>query len=199
MRATFSCGLVAIACALALGCASTRPVHYYTLASVSVPANQVKPGGPAILVGPIETSELLQDTRILYRSGANLAGAYEYHRWTERPGTMVREGLLRALRSTGEFQKVLESASTATGDYLVRGKLYEFGEVDDPSVKTSISLQLELIDTKTKRDVWYRHFSRDEPAAGKAMKDVVESMDRNLQQVLNQAAAEIGQFAAAHR
>jgi len=197
MRATLCGGLVAIACALAVGCATTRPVHYYTLAAASVPANQVKPDGPAILVGPIEAGELLQDTRILYRSGANMAGAYEYHRWTQRPATMVREGLLRALRSSGEFRKVLESTSSTTGDYLVHGKLYEFGEVDDPSVKTSISLQLALIDTKTNRDVWDRHYSREEPAAGKSMKDVVESMDRNLQQVLNQAAADIGRFTAA--
>src|ERR1700688_3566882 len=125
-------------------CVATRPVHYYTIEPASPPANQGKPDGLILLVGDIATPEDLQDGRIRYRSGSNEAGAYEYHRWTERPGSMVRTSLVRALRASGKYQRVIESASSATGDYLVRGKLYEFGEVDKESILTRISLQVEL-------------------------------------------------------
>jgi ABC-type uncharacterized transport system auxiliary subunit len=174
-------------------------VHYYTLAPAAAPTNSAKPDGPTILVGAIITPESLQDARIRYRAGANETGAYEYHRWTERPSAMVRDSLVRALRASGRYQRVIESSSSAIGDYVVRGKLYEFAEVDNPAIQTKISLQLELIDKKTNRSVWDRPFEREEPASGKNINDVVQSMDRNLQQVVSQAAAEIARFLSGRR
>ena len=40
---------------------------------------------------------------------------------------MVRMSLLRALRASGQYRRVLESGSLADGDYVLTGKLYEFG------------------------------------------------------------------------
>jgi ABC-type uncharacterized transport system auxiliary subunit len=180
-------------------CVASRPVHYYTIEPASPPANPGKPDGLILLVGAIATPETLQDGRIRYRAGSNEAGAYEYHRWTERPGSMVRNSLLRALRASGKYQRVLESGSSATGDYLVRGKLYEFGEVDNASIQTKISLQVELVDRKTNRNVWDRHMERVEPVGSRSVPEVVQSLDRNLRQVVSETAAEIDRFLAAPR
>jgi len=188
--------LIALAALLTASCAVTRPVHYYTLASASAATNPAKPDGPTLLVGAIVSPESLQDARIRYRTGANQTGSYEYHRWAERPVTMVRDSLVRALRSSGQYRRVLESSSSAIGDYLVRGKLYEFAEVDDPAIRTRMSLYLELIDSKTNRVVWDHSFEREDPAGGKTIDDVVRSMDRNLQQVVSDAAARIARFLA---
>lgn len=133
------------------GCVATRPVHYYTIEPGPPPLNAEKPEGLILLVGNIVTPEALQDSRIRYRMGSNEAGAYEYHRWTERPGLVVRNCLVRALRSSGKYQRVIESGSSAIGDYLLRGKLYEFGDVDNGKIRTRISLQVELVDKKTNR------------------------------------------------
>ncbi|HUE21824.1 MAG TPA: ABC-type transport auxiliary lipoprotein family protein [Bryobacteraceae bacterium] len=190
--------ITALAILLLTSCATTRPVHYYTLGPAAA-TNQSKPDGPIILVGLIATPESLQDARIRYRTGANETGSYEYHRWTERPGAMVRDSLVQALRASGKYQRVLEASSSAIGDYLVRGKLSEFAEVDDPAIQTKIWLRLELIDRKTNRSVWDRPFERAEPASGKNIKDVVGSMDRNLQQVATAAAVEIDRFLSAPR
>src|SRR5689334_9788555 len=100
---------------LSAGCVSTRPVHYYTIEPRSSPPGQGKSDGPVLLVGNIATAETLRDARIRYRRGANEAGAYEYHRWTERPGSMVRESLVRTLQTSGKYRRVLESSSSATG------------------------------------------------------------------------------------
>jgi cholesterol transport system auxiliary component len=180
-------------------CVATRPVHYYTIVPASPPANQVKPDGLILLVGDISTPEALQDGRIRYRTGSNEAGAYEYHRWTERPGSMVRNSLLHALRGSGKYQRVLESSSSADGDYLLRGKLYEFGEVDNTSIQTKLSLQVELVDRKTNRNVWDRVVEREEPVSSKSVPDVVQSLDRNLQHLVSETAAEIDKFLAAQR
>jgi ABC-type uncharacterized transport system auxiliary subunit len=188
--------LIALAALLTIGCVATRPVHYYALSSASTLGAPPKPDGPTLLVGSIITPESLQDARIRYHSGANATGSYEYHRWSERPGTMVRDSLVRALRASGQYSRVLESSSSAVGDYLLRGRLYEFAEVDGPGIGTKISLHLELIDAKTNRIIWDHHFERQEPANGKTIDAVVESMDRNLQQVVQAAAAEIDRFLA---
>src|SRR5262245_16983466 len=180
MRSMITICLVMAGALVGASCAvATRPVHYYTIEPASPPSDHAKPDGLILLVGAIATPEALQDGRIRYRTGSNEAGAYEYHRWTERPGSMVRNSLLRALRASGEYQRVLESTSSATGDYLLRGKLYEFGEVDRESILTRISLQVELVDKKTSRNVWDRLVEREEPVSGKNVADGVQSLDRN--------------------
>lgn len=121
MRLMISTFLLTVGCVTESACVATKPVHYYALQTAPPPVNQSKPDGLVLLVGNIATPEVLQDTRIRYRSGSNDAGAYEYHRWTERPGMMVRDALMRALRDSGKYQRVLESGSSISGDYLLRG------------------------------------------------------------------------------
>jgi ABC-type uncharacterized transport system auxiliary subunit len=192
MRSTLSIGLIAIAGMLAVSCAiGGKPVHYYTVEPATPSPNQSKPDGPVILVGNILTNEALQDGRIRYYAGANEVGAYEYHRWAERPGEMVRDALVRELRASGKYQRVLRTSSTAAGDYLLLGRLHEFAEVDSPAIQTRISLHLELVDKKTNRHLWDRMFDGQDPVSGKTVKEVVQSMDRNLHQIVRQASAEI--------
>jgi cholesterol transport system auxiliary component len=199
MRPIMAILLTIMACMADAGCVSNKPVHYYTLAPMAPPPNRSRPDGLVLLVGNIATSEALQDDRIRYRTGSNEAGAYEYHRWTERPGSMVRAALIRALRNSGRYQRVLESSSSASGDYLLRGKLDEFDEVDRASIRTRISLHVELIDRKTGQDVWDRTVEREEPVSGNSVEEVVQSLDRNLQNVATETAAEIDKFLTARR
>ena len=199
MRSLVSMYLAIAVGLAAVSCVSTRPVHYYTIEPAAPVSNQTRPDGLVLLIGPIATPETLQDGRIRYRTGTNEAGAYEYHRWTERPGTIVRYSLLRALRSSGQYRRVIEAGSAATGDYLLRGKLFEFGEVDQASIETRISLRVELIDRKTNQNVWDHHVIRQEPVSHKDVAEVVQSLDRNLQHVVADTSAEIDKFLATRR
>ncbi len=186
--------LLIAGCLAGAGCVSTKPVHYYTLEAAAPSANQGQPDGLILLMGSITTSEALRDNRIRYRAGSDAAGAYEYHRWTERPGSLVRSALIRALRDSGKYRRVLESGSSTGADYLLRGNLDEFDEVDLASIKTKISLNVELVDQRTDRDVWDRIVEREEPVNGKSVLDVVQSLDRNLQHVVSDAAGEMDKF-----
>jgi ABC-type uncharacterized transport system auxiliary subunit len=179
------------------GCVSTKPPHYYTLGAAPPPANQGRPDGVILLVGNIATPEALQDGRIRYRTGSNEAGAYEYHRWEQRPGLMVRDALVRALRNSGKYQRVLESGSSVSGDYLLHGKLDEFGEVDRASIQTKISLHVELVDRKTNQNIWDHVLEREEPVNGKSVVEVVQSLDRNLQHVVSETVAEVDKVLSA--
>jgi hypothetical protein len=42
--------------------------------------------------------------------------------------------------------------------------------------------------------VWNRHYDRDEPVEGKTIHEVVLSLERNLQQVITDAASGIDAF-----
>ena len=91
---------------------------------------------------------------------------------------------------------MLEAGSSANGDYVVRGKLDEFDEVDRASIQTKISLRVELVDRKTGQNVWDHVVEREEPVSGKSVVEVVQSLDRNLQQVISEIAGEIDKFLA---
>src|ERR1700691_1800218 len=86
-------------------------IQYYQLSAVAKPVAPAETG-PTILVGKIATPLALQDGRIRYREGLNAVGAYEYHRWTDPPGIMVKESLIQVLRATGKFKAVEEAASS---------------------------------------------------------------------------------------
>lgn len=110
---------------------------------------------------------------------------------------MVCASLAQALQISGKYQSVLVSSSSAVGDYLIHGKLYEFDEVDREAIQTSIALQVDLMDLKTKRVVWDDLVRRDEPVSSKNVNAVVQSLDRNLRAVAKETASEIDTLLAA--
>jgi ABC-type uncharacterized transport system auxiliary subunit len=189
---SFAAGLLFLG--LLSACGKEHPIHYYAINRLPVTEAPARPDGLVLLVGRISVPEALQDGRIRYRSGSNEAGAYEYHRWTERPDAMVRDLLVQRLRATGHYRQVQETPASVVGDYLIRGKLYELSEVDEPGIQTRVSLQLELVARKTGLVVWGRTFNRNQPVQGKTMNDVVSSLDHNLQQVIADSASAIDTF-----
>jgi ABC-type uncharacterized transport system auxiliary subunit len=187
--------------ALALGsygCVASRQVHYYTLTSAPPSGQLPGPESPTVLVGHIAASQALQDSRIRYRAGSNEVGTYEYQRWTDPPSLLVRESLIHALRSTGRYRSVREADSSSDGDYLVRGRLTEFSELDRPGIQTRVSLDIEVSDRKTGKLLLTRFYTHDEPVTGKEVADVVRSIDLNLQQVLRDAVAGIDECVNGH-
>ncbi len=187
----------AAAMMLVTSACAPHKIQYYQLSAVAKPVVPAETG-PTILVGKIATPLALQDGRIRYREGLNAVGAYEYHRWTDPPGIMVKESLIHVLRATGKYKSVREATSTAEGDFMVRGKLLELSELDASGIATRVSLDLELREVKTGRLVWTQVLTHDDPVQAKKVSDVVESLDRNLQVVLGDAASAIGSYVAAH-
>jgi uncharacterized protein len=197
MRAVYRCAIVVLGL-LDVGCLDSRPVHYYTIEAPAAPLVTPAPAGPAITVANIAMPEL-QDGRIRYRIGSNEVGAYQFHRWTERPGTMVSQSLVQALQASGKYRSVMESSSAAPGDYQLRGKLYEFDEVDRDTIQTCISLRVDLVNMRTRQVVWGDLVKHEEPVRSKSVPDVVASLDRNLQAVAKETADGIAKFLEAQR
>jgi len=198
MRAVSICVIVLLSL-LDAGCLDSRPVHYYTIEAPPAPITPGAPAGPVLMVGNISMPPGLEDGRIRYRIGPNEVGAYQFQRWTERPGTMISESLVQALRASGKYRSVMESSSAVATDYQLRGELYEFDEVDRDTIQTCISLRVDLVNVKTRQVVWGDLVKREEPVRNKSVQEVVASLDRNLQAVVKETTEGIGHFLEAQR
>jgi ABC-type uncharacterized transport system auxiliary subunit len=191
--------LVVVLAGITAGCGATRPVKYYVLDMGSAPA--VAPSAPlpiSLLVARLTTAHLYRDDRIVYGAGSVQLGTYEYERWAEPPVGMIQDLLITSLRSTGQYRSVSHIGSNFRGNYIIRGRLIAFYEVDKPELAGRFSIQISLFDSKAGMDVWSDSYSHDEPAHGKTMLDVVEALDRNVRAGLQQLATNLGQYFASH-
>jgi len=200
MRRKIASGALALALAGLAACGSVRPSKYYALAiPASAPAPAVvRPSPVALLIGRLTAPHLYRDDRIVYRTGPERLGTYAYHRWAEPPTEMLEAILLRLLRESGHYRSVQFLRSNARGDYIVRGHLYNFEEIEGRSVSGRVAFELELYENKTGTTVWSQFYSHDEPVNGKEVEAVVEALDRNAQRGLQQVVAGIEQYFASH-
>ena len=175
-------------------CGGGRPIKYYT---AQIPAASNPPthlNATPLLVGRISGPGILTDGPIAYRVGANEIGTYTYHRWEEPPVEMLKQNLIHVLRGSGDFQSVTELASGSEGDFVVRGRLYDFEEVDSVSIAALVSMELELYNRKTGQVVWSHFYSQSEPVQEKEVSAVVAALDRNLDRGVKEAASGLGEY-----
>ena len=185
---------------LAAGCGAARPSKYYEL---TVPGSSgVDPAGDAfpvtIVMGPLLSSHLYREDRIVYGSNAEAMGTYEFQRWAEPPTEMIQDVLLRALRASGRYRSVYAQRSSIRGDYLLHGELYDFKEITGAAMSARLVLELELRDTRTGNTVWTHLYNHDEPVSGKAVSAVVAALDHNVQRATNEFTASLAQYFSAH-
>jgi ABC-type uncharacterized transport system auxiliary subunit len=126
--------VVALAAVSACGCGSVPATRYYQLtmgadAAAGARGDQLP---VTLLVGPIGGSHLYRDDRLIYGTGAEELGAYEYERWVEPPTEMVQDLLLRELRTSGRYHGVYPMGSTAHGDFVLRDVWAQSYTHDEP-------------------------------------------------------------------
>jgi ABC-type uncharacterized transport system auxiliary subunit len=200
MNRTIIAIVITFASLAALSGCAVRTVKYYDL---DMPAESAAPPATtfpvALAVGHISTPHLFRDDRIVYRTGNQQMGTYEYHRWSEPPVEMLEEMLLQSLRNSGQYRGVERQGSNARGDLIVRGQLRALEEVDHAgSVAARVTIDLELFDLKTDSTVWNQSYSHDEPALSADVPAVVAALDRNVKTAIAQFTGEIGRYFASH-
>jgi ABC-type uncharacterized transport system auxiliary subunit len=193
-------GSLTAAIIFASGCGGARPSKYYQLtspapSSVTAAQDQLP---VSLVLGPIYTSHLYREDRIVYSSDHEQMGAYETERWAEPPVEMFRDVLLRKLRGSGRYRDVNTMRSGGRGDFVLRGRLYDFKEVTGKSFAGRLSFELEMHDAKTNGTVWTHVYNYDEPVNGKDVTSVVAALDRNVQRATSEVAAALDQYFSAH-
>ena len=182
------------------GCGAARPSKFYQLTPAG---NKTAGADPApfpvtLLLGPITTSHLYRDDHIVYTSNGEAMGTYEYQRWAEPPSEMISDVLLRELQQSERYQHVYSLRSDSRGDYVLRGRLYDFKEVDGGTTSARVTLELEMRDLKTGATVWSHYYTHDEPASGKEVPAIVAALDKNVQRAVKEVVGSLDQYFASH-
>jgi ABC-type uncharacterized transport system auxiliary subunit len=178
------------------GCGAARPSKFYqlTLPNDKTPGPDPAPFPVTLLLGPITTSHLYRDDHIVYTSNGEAMGTYEYQRWAEPPSEMISDVLLQELQESERYQHVYSLRSDSRGDYVLRGRLYDFREITGNGVAARVAFEFELRDSKTGATVWSRSYSHDEPVSGKDVTGVVAALNRNVQSGLREVTGGLEQF-----
>jgi cholesterol transport system auxiliary component len=186
--------------ALLYGCGAARPSKYYQLTIPGdVTGTQQADSVPVtLLLGTWLTSHLYRDDRIVYSSAGEEMGTYEYQRWAEPPTEMLEEVLLRQLRASGRYRAVYSQRSNASGDFLLRGRLYDLKEISGRPMQAKVTFEVELRDLKTGATVWTHFYNHDEPVSGKDVANIVAALDKNVQQGIKEVVAGLDQYFASH-
>jgi len=191
--------LIALAVCFAAGCGAGRPIKYYQLTVPnSSPTANASPIPITLLIGRLTAPALYREDQIVYGTGGESMGVYEYHRWSEPPTEMISEVMLRQFRDSGQYRGVYTLRSDIRGDYLLHGRLYDFKEVSAGSLIARVSMELELRNIKTGTTVWTHFYTHDEPAAGKDTGAVVAALDKGVQQGVAEFRASLDAYFAAH-
>jgi ABC-type uncharacterized transport system auxiliary subunit len=138
------------------------------------------------------------EDQIVYSSGGESMGTYEYHRWAEPPTEMIAEIMLRQLRASGHYRGVYTLRSDMQGDFLLHGRLYDFKEISGSSMVGRVTMELELRNVKTGSTVWTHFYSHDEPAGGKDVGALVAALDKNVQQGIAECRASLDEYFVSH-
>jgi ABC-type uncharacterized transport system auxiliary subunit len=191
-----------LAVALLAGCGAGRPSRYYQLSAAKEgfrPAVGAEQYPVTILVSPFRTSHLYREDRIVYSSGSEAMGLYQYERWTEPPAEMLHEILVRQLRGSGRYKEIYSMRSSARGDFVLRGHLYDMKELATGSgLVARVTFEAELVDAKTRNTLWTHPYTHDEPVASKAVDAVVAALNRNVQAGVSDLTASLEQYFASH-
>jgi cholesterol transport system auxiliary component len=189
--------LAGLSASLLSGCGAARPVKYYELTvPTEMPQTAQSGQGVSLAVGPIVASHLYREDHLVYSTGSEQLGTYEYQRWSEPPTEMIQEILLRELQATGRYRDISTMRSNSHTDFVLRGELYDFKEVSGGSLVARVTAEWQLRDTKTGSTVWTHYYTHDEPVASKDVPAMVAALDRNVQRGVGELKAGLEQYFA---
>lgn len=181
-----------------VGCGSPRPIKYY---GVSYPTKSfVAPDAidTTICVRIFETSPLYLDNKMVYGFDSPEMGTYEYQRWVEPPVQLLQASLVRGLRASGRFKGVYTLRADTAARYVLGGQLYDFKEVDGPTIVARLNYEVRLHDRKSGVNLWDYSYNHDEPATEKSVTAFVLAMDKNLQRSVQEIQTGLEGYFKAH-
>jgi len=177
------------------GCGGGRPMQYYQLTvPADKPRSEANASGVSLALGPLMTSHLYREDRIVYSADTTRMGTYEFQGWTEPPAEMIQEVLLRGLRASGRYRDVSLQRSNSRADYVLHGRLYDFKEIAGEALQARVTAEFDLKDVKSGETVWSHYYNHDEPVSGKDVPAMVAALDRNVQRGVEEIKASLDQY-----
>jgi len=177
------------------GCGAAHQMQYYQLTvPAEKPHSEANSSGVSLAVGPLASSHLYREDRIVYSADQQRMGTYEFQRWSEPPAEMIQEVMLRDLRASGHYRDVSLQRSNSRADYVLHGRLYDFKEVAGEPLQARVAMEFDLKDTKSGATVWSHYYNHDEPVGGRDVPAMVAALDRNVQRGVEEIKASLDQY-----
>lgn len=176
--------LAALLCA---GCGSLPKTYYYTLSIPPPPAPNDPKTSFALGVERFSSQQMLRSDRIVYYSSPTELNFYQYHRWSADPPSMLSRLAAQQLEDMGVFAAVLLLPSRDPVDYVLRGRVLNFEEVDyEGSTKGRVVLDLKLLRWRDRKVVWASAHMVERSAEGTGVPGVVTALNASSAQLLRE-------------
>ena len=170
-----------------LSCGGVPRTHYYTLRLPPAPAGSDPRTSFLLGVERFRAAHVLRDDRILFYESPLQLNYYEYHRWSSDPATMLTEQVMRALRQMGIFSEVRLLPSREPTDYVLRGRLNNFEEIDyDAGGKVRVALELALLRSRDHKIVWTATREVASAIREAGVSGVVDALNASSEQILRE-------------
>lgn len=185
-RQAAACGL--LMALMGASCGGLPKTYYYTLrVPPPPPANDPKTN-LVLGVERFRAPEVLRDDRIVFYESPTQLNFYQYHRWSSDPATMLTELVARRLDQMGVFAEVRRLPAREPVDYVLRGRLFNFEEVDyEAGVKARAALELTLVRARDGKVVWSVTRQAEGAVQEKGVPGVVKALDAASEQLLREA------------
>ena len=193
---------VSMVVGLLSGCGSVHgPVTKYYKLEIPPAPTPAGPSAPVPLrIEPFRATSLLRQDRIVYRPSPMEVGFYEYHRWAEPPTNTVTNALADQLKSRHVFQSVEISDGGEKPDYVLRGSIDQFQEVDyKGAVKVQVSISAELEDPVRREKIWSSTASSECLVSKSDVQAVVAAMGQASQQSIARLVTDVAKFVQVNR
>ena len=191
-------GFLLLAMLFVTGCGgrSTYVVQQYLLDYSPPSLAGLAKANEVLRVESFSTAQAFAGTAMLYRKSPLELSSYSRDRWRVMPCDMVTDFLLRDLRNSGTFTAVLAYEDPGGGRYVVTGTVVEFLEVDgSDGPRARLSVDTTLLDTTqreiTKRFVFQKTYTVEEPMKEKSARALAESMSGAMKKFSGELMADI--------
>jgi len=175
-------------------CMSSPARRYYQLYLGEEEGTGEKTIDKTVLVERIEVDDLYDDFRVVYRVSPYQLNYYSYEFWADKPAKLIRDSITHYLLRKNVFQKVIQEISRGEPDILWKSKIHFVEEIDSPEVwYARLSMEIELVDFKSKERLYYCQFDRSERLGTKSVAMVPVMLSKILEEELNKVVSELFQ------
>jgi ABC-type uncharacterized transport system auxiliary subunit len=174
------------------GCMSSPGRKYYQIYL----GGDKEPGqrtiNKTVLIEPIEVDDLYDDFRVVYRISPYELNYYSYEFWADKPADLIRDSITQYLSRKKIFQKVIQEISRGDPDILWKSKIYFIEEIDTPEAwYARLSMEIELVDFKSKKQICYHKFDRREELDQKSAAEVPVVLSKILEEELRKVVNDL--------
>ena len=167
--------------------------YYQLTVPNDMSAGEPNASGISLALGPLISSHLYREDRIVYSSGAEQMGTYEYQRWTEPPAEMISEVLVEGhLRASGRYREVYSRRSSSRADYVLRGDCTISRKCRAIRLTARVTAGLGTERCEDRDDRVVASLQHDEPVSGKDVPAMVAALDKNVQRAVGEVNSGAG-------